>query len=300
MAFHNPKGRANYEPNSWGGEEGGPREDPKRGFASFPAEEAGAKERVRSETFADHYSQARQFYISQTETEQGHIADALVFELSKVETEAIRLRMISHLLNIDTDLAKSVADGLGVKKMPKAAAPAREPITDLPPSPALSIIRNGPDSFAGRTVGALVADGTDIGLLNGLKTALEKEGASLKIVAPTIGGIEASDGSHVNADEKVNGGPSVVFDAVAVLLTEEAAGTLSREATAKDFLSDAFAHLKFIAYTKGASALFDAAGVDMAADDGVMELKKPADAKGFVKACRKLRLWAREDAEWQV
>ena len=60
-------GRANYEPNSWPGEDGGPREDPTAGFTTFPAEEASAtKRRLRPESFADHYSQARQFYVSQT------------------------------------------------------------------------------------------------------------------------------------------------------------------------------------------------------------------------------------------
>ena len=85
MAMGNPTGRVNYEPNSWDGGAAGPRESPEKGFHSYPAAEEGAKLRIRSESFADHYSQARQFYISQTETEQQHIADALIFELSKVK-----------------------------------------------------------------------------------------------------------------------------------------------------------------------------------------------------------------------
>src|SRR6201999_3976784 len=72
MAMRNPKGRANYEPNSWG-DQGGPRESPKVGFASFPQPIQGPKVRARPETFADHYSQARQFYVSQTAVEQAHI-----------------------------------------------------------------------------------------------------------------------------------------------------------------------------------------------------------------------------------
>jgi catalase len=83
MAMHNPTGRANYEPNSWDGGAGGPRESPEQGFHSYPAAVEGPKLRIRSESFADHYSQARQFYLSQTESEQQHIADALTFELSK-------------------------------------------------------------------------------------------------------------------------------------------------------------------------------------------------------------------------
>src|SRR5438874_10040350 len=98
MAFHNPKGRVNYEPNSWGV---GPRESAAIGFRSVPEELGGQKLRVRAERFADHYSQARQFFHSQTDIEQTHIKDAFVFELSKVETPPIRARMLSHLLNVD-------------------------------------------------------------------------------------------------------------------------------------------------------------------------------------------------------
>ncbi|RZJ38126.1 MAG: catalase, partial [Brevundimonas sp.] len=86
MQMQVPKGRANYEPNSLSqaGEDGGPREDPKGGFRSFEQPVEGTKVRIRAETFADHYSQARLFFQSQTEPEQAHLASALVFELSKV------------------------------------------------------------------------------------------------------------------------------------------------------------------------------------------------------------------------
>src|SRR5580658_10367188 len=142
MAMHNPKGRVNYEPNSRGAA-GGPREDPLAGFRSFPAEEAGPKVRQRPESFADHYSQARQFYISQTKAEQGHIAAALIFELSKVEEPAIRLRLVSHLPHIDTKLADRVAKGLGLRDKLEPPSPAKQPLTDLKPSKALSIAVNG-------------------------------------------------------------------------------------------------------------------------------------------------------------
>src|SRR5436305_6267037 len=150
MATQNPVTRANYEPNSWGAEEGGPREDPAHGFHSFPGEEAGAKRRLRAELFADHYSQARQFYISQTEVEQRHIGDAFVFELSKVEREDIRIRMVAGLRNVHADLAQHVADGLGLRELPDASEPARPPIDGLAPSDPLSILKHGPDRFAGR------------------------------------------------------------------------------------------------------------------------------------------------------
>ena len=118
MAMHNPIGRANYEPNSWGAKIGGPRESLDRGFHSYEEEAEGATVRQRSESFADHYSQARQFYVSQDLIERRHMADALVFELSKVEVPAIRERIVGHLLNIHADLAEAVGGGLGLSQMP--------------------------------------------------------------------------------------------------------------------------------------------------------------------------------------
>jgi catalase len=292
MAMHNPKGRVNYEPNSWS--EGGPRETPD-GYRSHPGRLEGPKLRARAETFADHYSQARQFYLSQTAIEQRHIANALTFELSKVTTPAIRTRMVSHLLNIDAGLADAVAKGLRIKEMPQPAAAAKPTRQDLTPSPKLSIIKNGPESFAGRKVGALVTDGVDAKLLAALREALKSEGAMLKLVAPEVGGVKDSAGAWHDADEKLEGGPSVLFDAVAILPSADEASLLAGLPAARDFVADAVAHRKFIAYAATATSLLEKAGA--ALDEGFIALSKAGDCGAFVAACRKLRFWDRAAAE---
>ncbi|RYF98059.1 MAG: catalase HPII, partial [Caulobacteraceae bacterium] len=243
MAFYNPKGRANYEPNSWG-IEGGPREDPARGFRSFAAEEVGPKGRLRPESFADHYSQARQFYISQAPIEQKHIGDALTFELSKVERPDIRARMISHLINIDPLLAKTVANGLGMMEMPAPAKALVATRQDLEPSDALSILKRGPNAFAGRKLGILVTDGADAELFEALVKAAGKADAVVEVIAPKISGAVLSDGSLVPAKHKIDGGPSVLFDAVAILASAAGAQLLAKDGAAKDFVNDAFGHCK--------------------------------------------------------
>jgi catalase len=292
MAMVNPKGRANYEPNSWAAPEGGPRELPKTGFQSYPAEEQGPKIRQRSETFADHYSQARQFYISQTETEQEHIANALVFELSKVEKLAIRVRLVSHLPHIDAELAKSVTNGLGLHEKVTPAKAAKETRMDLKPSKALSIMQNPPKTFAGRKVGILVTDGTDLALFDALVKAIESEGATFEVIAPAVGGAKASDDSMIEAQQKIGGGPSVLYDAVAIIASVEGCQSLLKNAGAKDFVSDAFAHLKFVGYAEAAKPLFDKAGIEM--DSGFIALDKGKGAGAFIEACRQLRQWDRE------
>ena len=293
MAMINPKGRVNYEPNSWDAHVG-PRESPARGYQSYPAQESGSKQRIRSETFADHYSQARQFFISQTEVEQQHIALALIFELSKVLTPAIRSRMVSHLLNIDPGLAKNVALGLRLREMPKPADAARPTRKDLKPSPALSIQLNGPKSFAGRKVGRLVADGVDAKILGALSRALKAEGAVLKLIAPEVGGVKASDGSWHDVDEKLGGGPSVLFDSVAILPSKDGSFRLAASSAAREFIADAVAHHKFIAYVESVRPLFEIIGARI--DEGFFRLNTPKDCAAFMALCRKLRFWDRAEA----
>ncbi|WP_312366991.1 catalase C [Ensifer sp.] len=291
MAMRNPVGRVNYQPNSF---DEGPRESPMSGFRHFPAQENGIKARLRPESFADHYSQARQFYISQTPPEQRHIAAALTFELSKVETPVIRERMVSHLFNIDETLATTVAHKLGFQAMPKPADAAMPTRQDLEPSPALSIVERGPQRFEGRKLGILITDGVDAKLFNGITEAIKKEKAVFELVAPKVGGVTASDGSWIKADHMIDGGPSVLFDAVALLTSSAAIDDLVKEATARDFVADAFQHCKFIGYDESAIPLLEVAGITGAFDEGVVPLPGEEGLSAFVSQLGKLRVWGRE------
>jgi catalase len=294
MAVANPTTRANYEPNSWPGAEGGPREDPRRGFHTYPSHESGPERRLRAESFADHYSQARQFLASQTDVERRHIVDAFVFELSKCDREVIRRRMVAGLRNVDDDLALAVADGLGLAVLPDPLPAAREPMRDLAPSPALSILRNGPGRFTGRKLGVLVTDGADADLVAGLRAAVEALPANLEFVAPTVGGIDASDGSRIVADQKLDGGPSVLYDAVAVLTTKDGAAELAQQPAVRDFVADAYAHSKFFGYVDEAVPLFRATGLAEPLDDGFVRLTDGTSIDDFIVHCGQLRFWARQ------
>ncbi len=292
MAFVNPKGRVNYEPNSWGE---GQRESPARGYRPAREQVSGDKLRMKGELFADHYSQARQFYLSQTKIEQIHIRNAFTFELSKVETPAIRARVVAHLRNVDEGLAKAVAEGLGLEEMPAPAPPARPVVTSLKPSPALSIVENGPGSFKGRKLGVLVTDGADMELLRALQKAVEIEGALMELVAPRRGGVMCSEGMRMEAGQQLQGGPSVLYDAVALLPSMEGAQRLATDPAARDFVNDAFAHCKFIAYGRAGTALLEACNLVPLLDEGVLPLAKPEDAAQFIKTCGALRFWPREE-----
>ncbi|KQN40815.1 catalase [Sphingomonas sp. Leaf407] len=286
-----PKGRANYEPNSLAahGEDGGPRESIERGFATVNAatgpDEQGDKLRVRAELFADHYSQARLFYRSQTESEQAHIASSFVFELSKVGVlDQVPPRMVANLRNVDEDLAKRVADGLGID-LPDKAAAAREPV-DMAPSDALSIHKNMKTTLEGRSVGILFTDGSDGAAIDTLVAAVKAAKGKPVLVAPKVGGATLADGSKRKADGQLAGTPSQIFDAVAVIVSDEGCRTLLKEAAAVQFVMDAFGHLKAIGASAGAKPLLDKAGVEP--DDGIVGVEDD-----FVAAAAR-RFYARE------
>ena len=283
-----PTGRANYEPNSLGdnGEVTGPRECPTTGFATLPVNDERndptEKLRVRPESFADHYSQARLFFASQTDIEQAHMASALVFELSKVAIETVRTRVLGNLRNVDEGLAARVADGLAMA-LPAANPAAKSPV-DMKPSPALSIVKKGDPPMKGRKVAILFDEGSDKAAIDTLTAAIKGKGGTAFLVAPKVGPTKLKGGT-MKADGQLAGSPSVLFDAVALVLTADAAAKLAKDGAAVQFVMDAFGHVKTIGHDAGAQALLDKAGV--VPDAGVLSL---AD---FVKVAPK-RHWDRE------
>jgi catalase len=283
-----PKGRVAYEPNSLD-DQSGPRENPTTGFRSVPEEVTGEKTRLRSDTFADHYSQARLFYRSQTEVEQRHIISAFAFELSMVETKSIRTRMLGHLAIVDQALHAGVAAALGMQEASEEVTPALPP-RDLPPSPALSILANMSKTLEGRKIGVLICDGFDAGGLSQLQAGAKEEKATLVVVAPKVGGAKDNAGTWVEAQMSLSGAPSVLFDSVVVLLTGESGTELASNAKAVDWLSHAFGHCKVLGHTAGAQPLLDAAGV--MPDEGVIDIGEGAEA--YFKAAKEGRIWARE------
>ncbi len=279
------QGRVAYEPNSL--DPGGPRENSAQGFHSCPAVDinGGEKVRARSDTFADHYSQARLFWRSMTAPEQDHIASAFAFELGKVETMAVRSRMLGHLAIIDDDLHTRVEGALGMEGQSAAIEPARPPI-DLDPSPALSILQKAAPTLAGRTVGVLIDDGVDEALIDRLRDAVKKAGGGIAVVAPRVAGTVGSHGKPVAADHALAGAPSILFDAVVV-----AAGGLETQLAAVEWVREAFGHLKVIGHVPAAADLIAAAGVT--ADGGLVELVGAKATEAFVAAAKGPRIWSR-------
>jgi catalase len=261
-------GRTSYQPNSLGG--GCPFQAGQMppGFMSYAEKIDGQKIRERSESFRDHFSQATLFWNSQSDAEKEHIVLAFRFELGKVETMHVRERMVDLLTNVDLDLAKRVAEGIGVtmdadargnaaamkrlqegwEKFGVTSVPGRPRKSSIEKSAPLSMANTVKDSVKTRKIAILAANGVDAAQLKGMKAALTEAGAIPELVSP-LPLVKASDGSEMKADKTLLTCGSVLYDAVYVPGGTASGATLAADGDAVHFVDEAFKHCKAIAAT---------------------------------------------------
>jgi catalase len=254
------RGRVSYEPNSLGG--GCPFQAGGAGFTSFREPVQGDKVRGKPERFADHYTQATLFWNSQTPIEKAHIIRGFRFELTKVQLAAIRERMVSSLVNVDAELASTLAAELGMDlpaPMPKALQVDVTP--ELTTSPALSIFAQpGDGSIRTRRIAILVANGVDGKVARALHAGLVEEGAVPRYVGPRLGAVKTEDGETLQVEVTLETMPSVLFDAVAVPGGESAVVTLGNIGHALEFIKDQYRHAKPILALGAGADLVESAG----------------------------------------
>jgi len=295
QAIH--RGRVAYEPNSLGG--GCPfQHGAARGFTSFPDPTPEDKVRGKPEKFADHYTQARLFYASQTPVERAHIVRAFRFELTKVQVPAIRERMLANLANVDADLAAQVASGLGIE-VPNPSPVVREASRpEVKESPALSLMaRPGDGRIATRKIAILVAPGVDGEGAMAVHAALTEAGAVPRLVGARLGAVESVSGDALEPDATLETMPSVLFDAVVIPDGEGAAAALSQLGHAVEFVKDQYRHCKAILALGAARALLEKAGIPLDGEDPALILadaaRGSAATKAFIAAIAKHRNWDR-------
>jgi len=274
QAIH--RGRVSYEPNSLAG--GAPfQAGAAQGFTSvarrIDAQASSDKVRAKPEKFADHYTQAKLFFESQTPVEQAHIAAAFRFELSKVTVPAVRQRMVAGLLNASPELAAKVADGLGMELPAPLPLALETPVTpEVDTSPALSLMaRTGDGGIRSRKIALLVADGMDGVALATLQAALFDAGAVPRLVGAKLGPVTSADGQMFEPDATMENSPGFLFDALVLPDGQAAAEALSAVGHTMDFVKDQYRHCKTILALGASQALLGEAGVPLTLPDGAAD-----------------------------
>jgi catalase len=235
-------GQTSYAPNSLGA--GCPMlADPDAGAYTHLQERVdGAKIRKRSESFADHYSQATLFWNSMSGWERRHIVAAFRFELGKVTSHEVRQRLVAQLSHVDHELATEVAHGLGVSE------PAPPPVANHGrSSPALSLARSRTDTIATRRVAILAADGVAEEDVTALRVTLSSGGAITEVLGPRGGELSTRTGGRVMVDRAMNTMASVLYDAVCVPGGPDGVHRLLADGLALHYVAEAFKHGKCVA-----------------------------------------------------
>jgi catalase len=262
------------------------------------------KVRGKPEKFADHYSQATLFYNSQSAVEKAHIIRAFRFELTRVQTPAIRERVVSQLVNVDADLAQSVAEGLGIP-VPAAQPLAASRLTksEVKSSQALSLFaRPGDGTIRTRRVAILVANGVAGPALQTLHAELLELGAVPRFVGPRLGAVNAEDGDPIDVEITIEAAPSVLWDAVVIPDGAAAAQILKADGQALEFVKDQYRHCKTLLALGAGVDVLDAAAIpaelpDGNADAGVLRIAAEEAEDGpaaFATALAQHRHFARQ------
>lgn len=313
------RGKTSYGPNSLGDNYPLQVKEEAGGFKSYQERIDARKVRARSDSFRDHFSQARLFYNSQSEPERNHIIDAFSFELGKVKSVPVRQRMIGILSLVDKSLAGEVAAALGLevqekletpinKSLPADANPSDyEPIevkVKLKKSAALSMENTVKDTIASRKIAVLAADGVDASSLKIVTDAIQSEGGIVHIISPKLGQITGSDNKPIQVEESFLTAASVLYDGIYVPGGEASVNKLQSNPDAIDFLNEGFKHCKAIAADSEARPVLDATYFLSNAPefDGGSPLDAgliiEGDAKSladkFIKAIGRHRFWERE------
>ncbi len=285
---HIHKGKANYEPNSV--DNNYPREakDDKHAFSSYPERIEGSKLRVRAESFADHFSQATLHYQSLSKHEQQHIKDAYAFELSKVKAKEIRQRVVTELLsNIDQDLAKYVADQLGLKPGIKSLD-SKKII-----SKKLSIDAFPAPDIKQRKIAVLVHEGANESTVNTIKNWAEENSALAEVLAPNAAPVKSSEGKEIAVDGRQNGEPSVTYDAV-VVVDGDNFDQFKADGVAKHYVLETYKHLKPIVLLGDKSKLLEI--LNLKEDKSLFVCQNFSEVQdAFKKAIQQHRNWKREE-----
>jgi catalase len=221
------------------------------------------KVRGKPERFADHYTQATLFYNSQTPVEKMHIINAFRFELTKVQIPMIRERMVAALMNVDMDLARAVAEGLGIEEMPEPLPKVmtKKVRPEVTHSKALSLFaRPGDGTIKTRRIAIIIADGVT-GDVEDIAERLAAEGAVPIFLGSRLGRVKTTSGTTIEIGASLDVAPPVVFDAMVLPDGEAATAALSTNGRALEFLKDQYRHCKPILLLGTSLRLLDAVGI---------------------------------------
>lgn len=287
------QGQASYQPdsidNNW------PVETPSAtqggGFESYQERIDGNKIRARSNSFSDHFSQARLYYQSLAPYEQKHVVDAYVFELSKVQRLHIREREVKEVLaNIDLDLAQQVGLKLGIEVPNNTDKNLKK--SSVEKSAKLSFEAFIPEDIKTRKIAVLVHDNVSQANVDAILAWAKAENAVAHILTPTPAPVLNDQKAKLASNGMQKAEPSIMYDAV-VIVDGNNYDAVKMDGVATHYILEAYKHLKPIVFLGDKKNLIN--DLKLEADKGTLDSKDfNTVSDQFKELIRHHRIWARE------
>lgn len=282
-------GPVSYHKNSLAGNSPEPASEGEGGYVHYQEKVDGRKVRQRSESFKDHYSQAKLFWNSMTEVEKEHIIQAFHFEVGKVKSKDVQQQIVEMFSNVDVELAKTIAMGVGVNP----PANKSEVQMDLA-SPALSQEQMKVNTAATRKVAILASDGFSGSEVNQVLESFKSAGITAEFISHNRGVVTSSEGQQVEVNQTFLTADSVLFDAVYVAGGQESVNALMASKEPIYFVDEAYNHFKAIGAGKeGAEILSKAGIVSNDPASGIVAVTDKNSGSAFIEAIAKHRHWKR-------
>ncbi|KAI8362727.1 catalase-like domain-containing protein [Choanephora cucurbitarum] len=292
------KGKVAYSPNRLQQDTPSLVPPEEGGWIDYPEKMKDAtKLRGRPASFFDYYTQATLYYNSLTEPEKQNLVDAARFEIGKSKDQGVRERMVNVLNNVDNNLARRVALGLGI------TLPEKIKDNHNQTSIGLSIEKYPkPDNIKTRTVAILTAPGTNTKEAKAMYNFLQSKGAYPEYIGIHLGsqyGLDVTN-TYLTAN-------SVLYDAVYVPGGNVSITTMTSKTSffpvdePKVFIMDAFRHAKPIAASSEGIKLLEYAGIELPEgtsglrekDGVILGDNESSLQRSFEKALKQQRFWSR-------
>ncbi|MGM9921404.1 MAG: catalase [Bhargavaea sp.] len=241
-------GNVSYHKNSLADNTPSPASEEEGGYVHYQEKVEGRKVRARSDSFKDHFSQARMFWNSLADFEKMHIIEAFSFEIGKVKDQNVRQQVIDMFANVDRDMAMAVAKNIN------ANPPKGNHVQYDKKSPAVSMADTVRKPQT-RRAGIIVGEGFDGNGLGDVLDKLKEAGITADFISVRQGTIKGQDGYKAEANQTFTTTNAVLYDGL-IIAGGTGENAMKFKMNASEFINDTFKHYKTVGVTEGGKELF--------------------------------------------
>ncbi|QUW23692.1 catalase [Sporosarcina sp. Marseille-Q4063] len=277
-------GQVSYHKNSLADNTPETSTEDEGGYVHYQEKIDGRKIQARSDSFKDHFSQARLFWNSMTPPEKQHIIDAFSFEVGKVKNKDVKQQVVDMFANVERAFATTIADAVGVNP---PAAVEESKVTETSPALSQEATAKLPNT---RKIAVLIGNNFDEDEVKSVVDALLGAGMIVDIVSEKLGEVHSNDQLTIEVNETFLTVHSVLYDGLYVV-GGEANNPKKFKNDMADFINEAFRHYKPIGIATTAKQIFSSSE----AEPGIVVADETDNFnEDFIAAVAAHRHWNRE------